>query len=294
VEGAEVAWTAPGDVEEGRMGGGSTQPGELGPEVRKFYARTLASLNASGIPYLVGGAYALQRYTGVERHTKDFDLFVRRDDLGRIMQALDAQGCRTEATFSHWLAKAYRGSHFFDIIFNAGNGLAAVDDDWFAHGVEDRIFDVPVRLVPVEEMIWQKAFVMERERFDGADIAHLIRARSDAIDWARLLRRFEGAHGRVLLVHLILFGYIYPGERSRIPDAVVRELIGRLGDDDDNDNEPVPGPSGERLCRGPLLSRAQYLPDIGWWGYKDARLPPHGPMTAEEVAHWTAAIGKVP
>ena len=53
-------------------------------------------------------------------------------------------------------------------------------------------------------------------------------------------------------------------------------------------------PSADRTCRGTLLSRAQYLPDIGWWGYQDARLPPEGRMTAEEIAHWTAAIGRIP
>jgi hypothetical protein len=30
--------------------------------------------------------------------------------------------------------------------------------------------------VAVEEMVWQKAFIMERERFDGADVVHLIQA----------------------------------------------------------------------------------------------------------------------
>ena len=29
------------------------------------------------MPFLVGGAYAFARYTGIERHTKDFDVFVR-------------------------------------------------------------------------------------------------------------------------------------------------------------------------------------------------------------------------
>lgn len=266
------------------MSEGLKFPGEPSPEVREFYARTLTYLNATGIPYLVGGAYALRRYTGIERHTKDFDLFLRADDLDRILRALTEQGCRTEVTFPHWLAKAYRGDHFFDLIFNSGNGLAKVDDDWFEHGVDDTVLDVPVRLVPAEEMIWQKAFVMERERFDGADIAHLLRARAGELDWGRLIRRFEGAHGRLLLVQLILFGYIYPEERANIPDAVLRELIGRL------DTEPDPEPSSGRTCRGTLLSRAQYLPDVGWWGYRDARLPPHGRMTPEEVAHWTAAI----
>jgi hypothetical protein len=258
---------------------------ELTPAVRAFYTRTLTGIKHAGIPFLVGGAYALQRYTGIERHTKDFDLFVRAADLERILPVLDGLGCRTEITFPHWLAKAYRGGHFIDVIFNSGNGLAPVDDQWFEHSVEETVLGIPVRLVAAEELIWQKAFIMERERFDGADVAHLIQARGDLIDWGRLLRRFDGAQGRVLLAHLILFGYIYPDERGTIPEEVMANLLGRLDDASE--------PGATRICRGPLLSRAQYLADIGWWGYRDARLEPIGPLTAEQVAHWTAAIGHI-
>lgn len=53
---------------------------------------------------------------------------------------------------------------------------------------------------------------MERERFDGADVAHIILKRGKRLDWGRLLSRF-GEHWRVLLSHLILFDYIYPSEK---------------------------------------------------------------------------------
>jgi hypothetical protein len=258
---------------------------ELTRAVRGFYTRTLTGLTEAGIPYLVGGAYALQRYTGIERDKKDFDLFIRAADLDRTLRALDDMGCRTEVAFQHWLAKAYRGGRFIDVIFSSGNGLAALDDEWFDHAVDETVLGVPVRLVAVEELIWQKAFIMECERFDGADVAHLIQARGDRIDWARLLRRFDGAHGHVLIAHLILFGYIYPDERGTIPAEVMTDLLRRL----DGASEP----GATKLCRGPLLSRAQYLADIGWWGYRDPRLQPIGPLTAEQVAHWTAAIDRI-
>ena len=66
----------------------------------------------------------------------------------------------------------------------------------------ERVLDVPVRLIPAEEMIWSKAFVMERERYDGADVAHILRACAETLDWPRLLQRFDG-HWRVLLQHLV-------------------------------------------------------------------------------------------
>jgi hypothetical protein len=108
---------------------------------------------------------------------------------------------------------------------------------------------------------------MERERFDGADIAHLLRAYGARLDWNRLLERF-GAHWRVLLSHLILFGYIYPSERESIPSSVMDLLIDRLR------NEEVPQRTTGRLCQGTLLSKVQYAIDIERWGYQDARLLP--------------------
>jgi hypothetical protein len=250
-----------------------------------LYSEALARLSESGVPFLIGGAYALERYTGIARDTKDLDIFLHRRDLEPALAALGSIGCRTEVTFPHWLAKATTADGVIDVIFSSGNGVAVVDDGWFTHAVDSTLLGIPVRLCPPEETIWSKALIMERERFDGADVAHLLRACGPDLDWHRLLRRF-GPHWRVLFAHLVLFGFIYPGERWRIPAGVMRELSARLGDEPESR-----GAEGhERLCYGPLLSRAQYLPDVERWDYRDARLPPTGNMSAEDVMRWTAAI----
>jgi len=70
--------------------------------------------------------------------------------------------------------------------------------------------------LPIEEVIWTKSFVMERERFDGADICHLIEAKGETIDWKRLIERF-GAHWRVLLGHIVFYTYVFPNETHRSP-----------------------------------------------------------------------------
>src|SRR5215472_7977246 len=88
------------------------RPGELDPSARAFYARTLTSLDAAGVEFLVGGAYALERYTGVERHTKDLDVFVRRSDLDTTLEMLASAGCRTELPYPHWLGKAHCDDNF--------------------------------------------------------------------------------------------------------------------------------------------------------------------------------------
>ncbi len=251
-----------------------------------FYRSALDVLRKANVPFLVGGAYALASYTGIVRHTKDLDLFLRRADVGRALDTLAAAGCRTEITFSHWIGKAFNGQDFIDLIYNSGNGLCPVDDAWFEHAAEAEAFGGRVLLSPPEEILWQKAFIQERERFDGADVAHLVRARGRTLDWPRPLRLASGRTGPSLLSHLILFPYIYPSEKACIPDAVVRELMTRW-------QKGGTDLSVEAVCRGVFLSRQQYLPDFEHGRCRDPRLPPLGDMSAEQVKDWTdAAFGR--
>ena len=251
---------------------------------RRFYRRVLAELNTAGFPFLVGGGHALERFLGIGRSVKDLDLFMRERDVPAALAHIERHlGYRTELTFPHWLGKIKRDEHDqIDVIWSSGNSACPVDDDWFRYAVPATVMGQPVRLCPVEETIWSKSYVMERERYDGADIAHLIHARAEQIDWTRLARRF-GQHWRVLLSHLILFGFIYPSERRRIPEPLMRRCLEIL------EQEMRQAPA-RRICRGPLTSRAQYLVDVQLWGYEDARLLPHGSMSEEEASIWTAAI----
>ena len=247
---------------------------ELDPREAAVYQRALDALTRAGVPSLVGGAYAFASYTGIVRHTKDFDVFLRRSDVEAAMRALAGIGARVEHTFPHWLAKAhFNGGLFVDLIYSSGNGVAIVDDLWFQHAQEGEVLGRKVRLCPAEEILWSKAFVQERERYDGADVMHLLRARVEHMDWDRLLRRF-GENWRVLLSHLVLFGFVYPGEQRRIPASVMEGLLRRLREESGEDG----------LCRGTLLSRLQYLTDLRRFGYRDAR-----PIDAEHLASWTAA-----
>src|SRR5207247_3982719 len=100
----------------------------LDQESRDFYRDALGLLDDEKLPYLVGGAYAFARYTGIERHTKDFDIFIRHSDFARASKILGRAGYETDLSFPHWLGKAFKGENFIDLIFSAGNGVAVVDD----------------------------------------------------------------------------------------------------------------------------------------------------------------------
>jgi hypothetical protein len=264
------------------------RPGREGEETRRDirsrrHRRALELMTSLEIPFLVGGGHALRHYTGDVRGTKDLDVFVRRNDALAFLEGLGAAGFETDLTFPHWLGKAHLEGDYIDVIYSSGNGLVEVDDEWFTHSHPAVVLGVPVLLSPPEEMIWSKAFIMERERYDGADISHLIRALRRRLDWNRLVARF-GAHWRVLLSHVTLFGFIYPGEGEAIPPEVIVGLCRLL------EREACRPGSDQRICQGTLLSREQYLTDVERWGYVDGRLIPRGSLTPEEIAHWTAAI----
>lgn len=250
-----------------------------------FYQRSIDVLKEADIRFLVGGAFAVEKYTGVARPTKDFDVFVERENMERALDAFARAGYESEFTFPHWLGKAFEGERFVDIIHSSGNGVAPVDDLWFEHATKGIVFKREVDISPPEETIWSKAFIMERERYDGADVAHLLNACGPDLDWHRLIRRF-GSHWRVLLAHLTLFGYIYPSRRDVVPAWVMRTLWERLSSEINDE------PMGVDLCRGTVLSRAQYLADVEEGTFVDGRLLPWGLMTEDEIRRWTAAIAE--
>jgi hypothetical protein len=252
---------------------------------REFYREAMDFLARANVPFLVGGAFAFVHQAGIDKSTKDLDIFVRPSDVQRLLQASADAGYEADLFYSHWLAKIRAPAGFVDVIFSSGNGVAVVDDQWFEHASEREVLGVKVLVAPPEESLWSKAFVMERERFDGADVAHIILAHGEGLDWRRLIGRF-GDHWRVLLAHLILYGFIYPSERSRVPPAVIEELTQRLATETQSPDAKDP------VCYGTLLSWSQYLGDVLGGTFRDARIRPHGNLTPDEVARWTSAEKK--
>jgi hypothetical protein len=248
----------------------------------EFCRDVLRLLTDHRIEFLVGGYHALRHHTGIDRETKDFDLMARPSAVAKVLQLCRNAGYGTEMVSSHWLAKIEYQDCFIDLIFNSGNGRCAVDDDWFARADSCRVLDHLVKIVPLEELIWQKAYIMERERFDGADIAHLLLKCGERIDWEHLLGRFA-ADWRVLFSHLVLFGFIYPSRRNQVPKKVVGELLRRLDLENENAAPNV------NVCNGTFLSRSQFTADIEEDGFIDGRLSERSIMSANEIKAWTIA-----
>ncbi len=231
---------------------------------REIYKRALEAVTAAGVRYVVAGAYAIYEHTGIYRKTKDLDLLFEPSSVVAATRALRAAGFVTRLEDEHWLAKATMGEHFVDLIYGMGNGIAFIDEGWIEHSCEGILAACPIRIAPAEELIWHRLFISERHRHDMSDIVHLILCHGESLDWERLVRRV-GENWPLLLSQILMFSYVYPGYRSKIPDWVPEQLLQRAASQIGQDE-------GEReFTRGPLISRFSFTIDVHEWGFTSPR-----------------------
>lgn len=226
-------------------------------EAELFYQNALLMLTKSKIPIMVGGTYSIKKYTGITRPTKDLDVFCKAGDYPRIIELFKADGFKVTAHDSRWIAKVYKSNHYVDLIYGTPSGMWQVDDTWFKNAPTTSIFGVKVKVIPPEEMILSRIYVQARERYDGADINHIILKQGKKLNWRRILNMME-SHWELLLSQLMNFRFVYPSERGIIPKWLMEELITRVKHQLDL---PIPK---DRTSRGPLLSHDQYQIDAKW------------------------------
>ena len=197
------------------------------------YREAIRQMRARNIPFAFGGAFALAAYTGSLRNTKDFDVYVRPGDRDATIRALTDAGL--EDHFDRlpydrsWIYRASRGDIIVDAIWAMANQRARVDDDWLLRGPGVTIRGEQLRAIPVEELIWSKLYVLQRDRCDWGDVFNLLDAQAPAVEWERLLRRL--AEDQPLLAGALqLFGWLVPDRVDAVPAVVWTRLgISRPG-----------------------------------------------------------------
>jgi hypothetical protein len=230
-------------------------------DARACYRDVMQAMEGAQIPCAVGGAFALHQHTGIWRTTKDLDLVLEAEAVPDALRELRRAGFATSIHDPMWLAKATRGEYFVDLITGMGNAALLVDAAWIERSIPTEILGVPCRVLAAEEMIASKVFVTRRERFDGSDVAHLVRACGRHLDWNRLLAMLD-AHWEILYWSLVLYAYIYPAETDRLPEGIWRELTERFA-------EQATHPSKSAPFRGSLVDPLMFAIDVQEWGERD-------------------------
>ncbi len=230
-------------------------------EAEECYQDALRTLLASGIPFVVGGAFAVHRHTGVWRPTKDLDLFLTAGHIPEAFAHLERAGFTTSIEDPVWLAKARRGRAFVDLITGVGNASLFVEEDWISRGLPEVVLGIPCMVLAPEECLATKTFVAFRERFDGADVVHLIKACGQQMDWNRVLG-LMGDHWELLYWSLVLYAYVYPARTDMVPDAVWVELTQRF-------TGRVRQPDKTAPFRGSLVDPRMFAIDTEEWGERN-------------------------
>ena len=230
-------------------------------EASEVYGEVLDALDGADIRYMLGGALALNAYTGIWRDTKDLDVFTTEKTVPRVLAVLEEAGFETEVTDPVWLAKACRGELFADVIHASHNGTGPVDESWFENATEISILDRRALVIPAEELILSKIFVVAKDRCDVDDVLHVIFATRGELDWDRMVEKM-GDHWELLLAYLHLYRYVYPSHTHYLPRRVLKTLLGRYEEET---------ASTETRFRGTMLDEDTFRVDVEEWGLPDER-----------------------
>ena len=200
---------------------------QVPPDEWAVYGEVIQRARARGIRFAVGGAFGTAVYTGELRNTKDFDFYLLPADRESMKQVIAEAGLRDHfERLSYDRSWIYRGSRediIVDAIWAMANHRADVDEHWLTRGPEISIRGERLRAIPVEELIWSKLYVMQRERCDWGDVFNLLDARADVLDWDHLLDRLS-TDAPLLAGALCVFTWLAPERADTIPEPVRARL----------------------------------------------------------------------
>jgi len=226
-----------------------------------LFREVIQLLERNHVPFVISGAFALHEHTGIWRDTKDLDMFLPAQEVGRALTLLEKDGFETEVLDSVWLAKAKRDGFFVDLITGMSNAVLRVDYSWIRHASRSEVFGLSVRVLAPEELIVSKIFVTRRERFDGADICHVIYGTKGKFDWQRLMSLIRD-HWEMLFWSLVLYHYIYPAHSDYVPAEIWTELVHRF-------SVELAHPNKSANFRGSLIDDKMFAIDVAEWGKRN-------------------------
>jgi hypothetical protein len=236
----------------------SSQPQIIPEEQELLFREVLSLLQRKKVPFAVAGAFALRQHTGISRDTKDLDLFLTSSNAIRALKVLEKEGFECEVCDPVWLYKAHRNEFFVDLITGMSNAVIVVEDRWIERAKPAVIYDVTSRVLAPEELIASKLFVTRRERFDGADIVHVIYGTQGRLDWGRVLELI-GENWEMLLWALVLFRYSYPAQTNFVPKELWTELLQRY-------EKAISHVDPGAKFRGSLIDDKMFAIDVNEWG----------------------------
>ena len=226
------------------------------------YQSVIDEAQSRKIPFAVGGAFAVATYTGYWRNTKDLDLYVLPQDRDRMLDVVRSLGLHdyydVKPYDRWWIFRAHAGNTIVDLIWAMANHRAQIDDLWLS-GPEVEVHGRTLRVLPGEALLWDKLYIMQRDRCDWPEVFNLLYFIGAKVDWQYLLYRM-GDDTPLMAGALTVFRWIAPGYAAKLPEWIWERL-----------NVPRPEP----VAQPDIDSRRVSLLDTRpWFGHDRGKLQP--------------------
>lgn len=204
-----------------------TQWTALIPEDECFlYRAVIDEACAHGIDFALGGAFAVATYTGSWRNTKDLDLYVppaEKDKMIEVLATLGFKDYYDEKPYDRWwIYRAIKDGTIIDIIWAMANHRQQIDELWMS-GPSVDLLGHKLKVLPAEAMVWDKLYIMQRERCDWPDVLNLLYHVAADLDWEYLLARM-GDDRPLMAGVMSVFQWMSPGRAQSVPAWVWSDL----------------------------------------------------------------------
>lgn len=165
------------------------------PLLRTALKRSASALKADGVPFALGGGYALWVAGGPEP-SHDVDLVVAETDVELAANSLAAAGLRVERPPEDWLFKAYYDANgstdaaedpaLVDVLHRLGG--VPVEHSLLETAREHEVLGVRIPVLPATPIMIAKLRSLSEHYCDFATLLLAVRAVREQLDWTEIRR----------------------------------------------------------------------------------------------------------
>jgi len=156
-----------------------------GDPLRTALKRSTAALKADGVPFALGGGYALWVH-GAPEPQHDVDLVVTEQDVAAAIDSLTAAGFEIERPPEDWLFKAYQDDTLVDVLHRL-NGRP-VARELIDTAEEFEVLGLRIPVLPATDIMTTKLLSLSEHYCDFGALLPVVRAVREQLDWARIHR----------------------------------------------------------------------------------------------------------
>jgi hypothetical protein len=147
--------------------------------------RVAAALKQSGVPFALGGSFAVYAHGG-HSSDHDVDFLIREQDKDRVLAELAAAGFEVEEPPEDWLVKVYDEGRMVDLIYRPVE--SPVTDATLADAETLSVEAISMPVASATQLMVHKLLSYTQHYCDFATGLPVARSLREQIDWDRVRR----------------------------------------------------------------------------------------------------------